>query len=156
MEEDDVESVRPKPKLGSLAQKARGGKLKQARGILFFVGGLTLIVQIGLLVVELNDANVPPLLAVAFHGLFILVGALFIIFGALIYHFPVPITIISLVVYILVSLIDLGLAALTEPARMASGIFWKIFFIVALASSIRTAVAYEKERREQDEYRFGA
>jgi hypothetical protein len=153
-EEIDVDSNRPKSKLGSLAQKARGKKLKEARNILFFIGGLNLVFHIGFLAVELNDPNVPTWLAVVFHGLFILAGALFVAFGALIYLAPVPITIVSLAVYILISLIDLGLAALAEPGRMFAGVFWKIIFIVALASSIRAAVAYEKERRAEEEYGY--
>jgi hypothetical protein len=150
-DEDENDVGRPRPKLGSLAQKARGKKLRQARGILFFIGGLTLIFQVIFLFVDLNE-NVEPLLAIAFHGLFILVGALFIVFGALIYRFPVPITITSLVVYILVTLIDVALAALTDPARMTAGIIWKFIFIAALISSIQSAVAYERERRAEEEY----
>lgn len=150
---EDVEDTRPRPKLGSLAQKARGGKLKQARLILFLIGGLSLLANIAFLVADLNQ-NVNPIIAVAVHGLFILVSVLFIVFGALIYLFPVPITITSLVLYILVSMLDLVLKAMTNPPQMLSGMIWKIIFIVALASSIRAAVAYEKERHAEEEYRY--
>src|SRR5436190_24229151 len=34
------------PRLGSLAQSARSKKLTQARGLLWFIGGLTIIVNI--------------------------------------------------------------------------------------------------------------
>lgn len=151
---EDVEDARPRPKLGSLAQKARGGKLKQARLILFFIGGVSLLANIAFLVADLNK-NVEPIIAIAVHGLFILVSVLFIVFGALIYLFPVPITITSLVLYILVSMLDLVLKALTDPAQTVSGMIWKIIFIVALSSSIRAAVAYEKERRAEEEYCYG-
>jgi hypothetical protein len=153
-EEDEVEEVRPKPKLGSLAQKARGDKLKQARGILLFIGGATIVLQIFFLIAALNQ-NVDAILAIAIHGLFIFVGVLFIMLGLLVYRFPLPITILSLVLYIFVSLIDLGLAAMSgQPGAMGSSLIWKIIFIVALASSIRSAAAYEKERREEQEYTY--
>jgi hypothetical protein len=150
---EDVEDAHPRPKLGSLAQKARGGKLKQARLILFLIGGLSLLANLAFLVADLNQ-NVNPIIAIAVHGLFILVSVLFIVFGALIYLFPVPITITSLVLYILVSMLDLALKAMTAPAQAFSGIIWKIIFIVALSSSIRAAVAYEKERRAEEDYRY--
>lgn len=152
-EENDVDRGRPRPKLGSLAQKARGSKLKQARGILFFIGGLNLVVHLIFLFLELKQ-NIDPLLVFVFHGLFMFVGVVFIVLGVLIYRFPLPVTILSLVLYIFVSLIDLGLAAVFEPARMTWGLIWKIIFIIALASSIKSAVAYEKERRAEEDYAY--
>ncbi|HEY7422642.1 MAG TPA: hypothetical protein VH682_00145 [Gemmataceae bacterium] len=162
------------PKLGSLAQKARGKQLKQARGILFVIGALTVLVNGGLLIATpslvkqeidkeiLKQGGVPQvdplrveevrnemlILNYAIHGLFFSLGVLFLIFGALVYRFPLAMTVTSLVLYLLASLATGVLA----PAALASGAIVRILIIIALAKSIQSAYAYEKERRAQAEY----
>ncbi len=162
------------PKLGSLAQKARGKQLKQARGILFVIGALTVLANGAFLfmtpslvqreidkevIQQGGPQQVDPLLVeqarnemlalnYAINGLFLGLGVLFLIFGALVYRFPLAMTITSLVLYLLATV----LMALLNPASLASGAIWRILFIVALAKSIQSAHAYEKENRLQTEY----
>jgi hypothetical protein len=140
---------------------------------LYLIGSLTFGANLGLLSHHLDDANMVSTLSVVIYGLFGLLGVLFIIFGRLIYLFPLPITITSLVLYLTGASMELALKALTEPAQMATGsirkillvtaicparlsivltvtgVVWKIIFIAAFASSIRTAAAYEEERRDK-------
>jgi hypothetical protein len=166
---DDDEPPR-KPKLGSLAQAARGKKLGEARGILLFIGILTIIAN-GVLLALARDqikkeidkevlkaggpANVDPAqvkqaedqafaLVALVNGVAIGLGVLFVVFGIIVKRFPVPITIISLVLYIGAGL---GFAAL-NPASLAQGLIIKIIIVVALIRSIQAALAYEREERE--------
>jgi predicted RND superfamily exporter protein len=74
---------------------------------------------------------------------FLAVGALFIVFAFIIKQYPVPITIISLVLYLACA----GVMAYLNPATLAAGAVVKIIIIVALAKSIQSARAYEAERR---------
>lgn len=170
--EDDADIVLPK--LGSLAQKARGKKLKQARGILLFLGILTILWngvfffliptlvkgEIDKELVKLGGfRNVDPLavekarsemeiLNYAITSLFFFTGVAFVIFGVLVYRFPLAMTIGGLVLYLLATV---AMAAL-NPALLVSGAIIRIVFIVALAKSIQSAYAYEKERRAEEEY----
>jgi predicted RND superfamily exporter protein len=90
---------------------------------------------------ELEDAAVRAGNLVAAGALAL--GVLFVVFGIIINHFPVPVTVLSLVLYI-------GAAAvfgILEPTTLAQGLVIKIIVIVALAKAIQSAIAYEKERR---------
>ncbi|HTU21786.1 MAG TPA: hypothetical protein VMG10_27355 [Gemmataceae bacterium] len=173
---DENEVAAVGPKLGSLAQKARGKKLKEARGILFVIGGLTILFNgIFLFMVPhfVGDAlnqeiskqggvnRVDPVLVeqartemlalnYTITGLFFGMGILFVVFGALVYRFPLAMTITSLVLYLLATLA----MVLVNPAALASGAIVRIIFIVALAKSIRSAYAYEKELRAENEDAF--
>jgi hypothetical protein len=188
-EEFDVESVRSKPKLGSLAQKARGKKLKQARIVLFLAGVLLLasaVLDLSMFHSEFQKAvdkeilrNGGPAMAqidraalkqaednafaiaCLIDGAFFLAGILFFVLGALVYRFPVPVTIGGLVLFL--SALGAGLVIVSiggEPediARyVASGWLLRLVVIVGLASSIRSAFAYERERRAEEEYSFSA
>jgi hypothetical protein len=173
-EEDVREAISPTPRLGSLAQKARGKNLKQARRILFFIGVLSLLWNGGFLffiphLVEeaINKevaaqggfARVDPVMVeqvrgqllvinYAITGLFFMMGVLFVIFGALVYRFPLAMTITSLVLYLLATVAMVGI----NPTGLASGAIVRIIIIIALAKSIQSAYAYEKERRAEEEY----
>jgi hypothetical protein len=172
-EEDDVEGVCPAPKLGSLAQKARGKKLKEARGILLFIGILTILVNGAVLYFapslvegtiknevarQGGPARVDPvsvqqardrmlMIEYAITGSFFAMGVLFVIFGVLVYRFPLAMTITSLVLYLLATV---AMAAL-NPVGLATGSFIRIIIIVALAKSIHSAYVYERERRAEEE-----
>lgn len=172
-EEDGIETVRPTSKLGSLAQKARGKKLKQARGILLFIGILTVLFNGGLLffvpsMVETTinsevakqggPARVDPvrvqqvraellMLNYGISGTFFAMGVLFVIFGMLVYRFPLTSTITSLVLYLLAT----AAMAVINPIVLATGSIIRIIIIVALAKSIHSAYVYEKERRTEEE-----
>lgn len=72
-----------------------------------------------------------------------LLGLLFFIFGLMVRKYPVPITITSLVLYIISAL----LFALLNPMSIVSGIIIKIIIIVALFRAIKAAYAYEAETK---------
>lgn len=161
------------PGLGSLAQKVRLKQLDRARNILLFVGILTLIVNAAWMFMvpgsvekeldmELAKNNMTRSMAdpawleenekmAVGIGLLIAGGAaalgvLFIIFGLIVKKFPVPVTITSLVLYILATI----LFGVLDPSTLAAGFILKIIFVVALAKAIQAALAYEKEASETE------
>ncbi len=162
-------------RLGSLAQKARGKRLRSARTILFFLVGLTVVLNgIFLFLIpmmvqnelekEIRDAGgynrVDPaeveqirnerlLINYAITGGFFVLGVLFLIFGALVYRYPVAMTVSGLVLYLLATVIML---AVNPVALAGCGVVLRIVFIVALAKSVQTAIAYERERRADEDY----
>lgn len=156
------------PRLGSLAQAARGKQLNQARWTLIFIGALMLIVngaflynspsevkkvldkEIGQQGALANPAHVKEaeqmlqLMAYVIYGGAALLGLLFIVFGLIIKLFPVPVTITSLVLYVLASA---GFAIL-NPASLAQGILIKIIIVIGLFKAIQAAFAYQREKAE--------
>lgn len=159
------------PKLGSLAQDARLKQLNQARAILLFIGILTIVAN-GVLMalarsqvkVEIqkeiakagpganfNQADIQRVedhevsVAYAVGGVAVGLGVLFVIFGFIVKKFPVPITIISLVLYVGAAL---GFGAF-NPESLAQGIIIKILIVVGLAKAIQAAMAYERAKREE-------
>ena len=73
-------------------------------------------------------------------------GGVFIVLGALVHSFPVPITIVAMV---LVVAYVIGLIIL-DPANIGRGIVIKVIVIVALAKAIQAAFAYEREKRKEE------
>jgi hypothetical protein len=149
-----AENLKP---LGSLAQSARGKEIKQAQVILIIIGLLTMAVN-GFLLFNLPNEirqaiqqnQIDPAEVAAFtqavnvigyliYGGALLLGAVFFIFGLIVKQYPVPITITSLVLYILATL---GFGLL-NPASLAQGIIVKILFIVGLFRAVKAARAYE-------------
>jgi hypothetical protein len=182
---DKDEVAAAAPKLGSLAQKARGQKLKQARIIFFIIGVLTILVNLfdiiqirpnfqkavekeiqakgGPGMVQVNHALLQKeednafLLGCVIDGAFIFTGVIFLILGVIIYRFPVPATIIGLVLYLLTFGAGLLImAVIGEPEAIgryvSSGLIVRIFIIIALIASIKSALAYENERRTESEF----
>src|SRR5262249_51365225 len=123
-DEEIDEQERPR-KLGSLAQAARGRKLTALRIILFIVGGLQLAVSISLLATIRDQARrhvdkalrdqgifVPPPFVreqmedqlvrqnVVFHTGLIVLSGIYILFGFIVKLYPLPIAIVSLVLYL--------------------------------------------------------
>ncbi len=144
----------PPQGLGSLAQSARNKKLNLARGILFFVGILTIAVNIWMLFQiqkEVNEARQRGMIIIQSRvNLFyaatyvgIALGVVFTIFGFLVKVFPVPITITSLVLYVAAYL---GFGAL-EPENLWKGAVIKVLIVVGLIQSIQAAIAYQKEEK---------
>lgn len=159
--------------LGSLSQSARKSSLKGARGILIFLGAATMLANLALVIfaesyadsiIENERRNLPPgmvldpaavevaradiIKAVRVSGLgFAAVGVLFLIGAVKIYDYPVPITVISLVLY----LGGNAVTAMFDPAMVAQGFILKIIIIVALGKAISTALAYERERKSSDQ-----
>jgi len=148
--------------LGSLAQSARGNELKQAQRILIVIGLLTLAINAFLLYNLPNEIaqamqqnKIGPDDADRFrqavtasgyvvYGLPALLGVVFVIFGAIVKSFPVPITITSLVLYIIATLTF----GLLNPAVLAQGIIMKVIIVVALFRAIKAAFAYQAHARE--------
>jgi len=158
------------PGLGSLAQAARGKQLNQARGILITIGVLTILLNGFLLINARNEAKQavnaqlqkqgqgfrgdPAEMqkwedqvtrgATVIYGGVIFLGILYVIFGAIIRMFPVPITIISLVLYVGAT----AVFAVLNPENLARGIIIRLIVIVFLAKAIQSAIAFERERRQ--------
>jgi cation transport ATPase len=163
---DDRDEDEERPKLQSLAQAARTNHLKQIRGTLLAIGILTLIFNvIAIFAVpaqirqELakqgplpNAPGMPEaqtilfVVAYMFIAAGIVVGLLFILFGALVHMFPVPITIASLVLYVLVTVVcfftNLGVESIVWTVI-------RVMFIIALAKAVNTALTYQREQRAQ-------
>ncbi len=166
------------PRLGSLAQKARGKQLNQARWILIVIGILTILGNFADLAaarstihnsieqaiakaggrgrVAIDQARIQQIeeqaLQVAYliDGAFVAMGILFVILGALIRRFPVPATVIALVLYILATVANFGILFYYQgegaaPA-MGTAVIIRIVIIAALVKGVQAALAYERER----------
>ena len=67
-------------------------------------------------------------------------GVVFIVLGFLVKSYPVPSTVLGLVLYV-------GAAAVfgyLDPATLGQGIIIKIIIIVALAKSVQAAITYQR------------
>lgn len=138
--------------LGSLAQSTRQADLGQTRGILLFIGIATLLLN-GFMFLnarkEVTDVGVGPAdfdrvlnLVRVIYGAGILLGAFFVTAGILVKKYPVPMTVMSLILYV-------GSAAgfgMLDPSSLAKGAIIKVIIVVALAKSVQTAWAYQRER----------
>ena len=160
------------PKLGSLAQSARVKELNTARNILIAIGILTIIVS-GIQLATVRDqvhkavqadlakqgvVGFPPqvqqfeenavLISYAILGISVALGVLFFVFGLLVKTFPVPITIISLVLYVASALVSVVI----NPALLQFGvaILVRVIIVIALAKAIQSAFVYQKEKRFEE------
>jgi hypothetical protein len=79
-----------------------------------------------------------------FYGLPALLGLLFVVFGLIVKQFPVPITVTSLVLYVLAT-VAFGLLS---PATLLQGIVVKVIFIIGLFRAIKAARAYQDHARQ--------
>jgi hypothetical protein len=153
--------------LGNLAQSARGKQLKNARGIMFFVGALSVAVNLFVFLsadsqvqaeIDKEVAKLGPNMVVdpeklsdlkshavgATHlisGAGMLLGLVFIGCGLLVSGHPVPATITALALY----LGSTAIFGLINPASIASGLFVKIFIALGLFKAVQAAIAYQKE-----------
>src|SRR5262249_30341079 len=149
--------------LGSLAQSARTNQLRSARGILYAVGILTVLVNLVFVVfaksivdsqfetelkelrgrgVMIDQGKLEEIRATAIrstqlvNGIGVLMGAVFIACAVMVYTYPVPTTITSLVLYI-------GAAALfgvIDPTTLARGWIMKVLVIVGLFKAVQAAI----------------
>src|SRR5262249_33196390 len=153
-----------RPRLGSLAQAARGKHLKQIRGILVAIGILTIIANIAIIFVNENQAKEAIQRGVnravveqelrtiqLFNYLMVGVGVLYVMFAFIVHLYPVAVTITALVIYAGLPIVAIISMAQVNPGAVGSGLWIRILIIVALAGSIKTAVEYEKERRQEEE-----
>lgn len=156
--QNGVDRTRP---LGSLAQSARGKELSQAKGILIAVGLMTLAFN-GFMIYNVPNEvaevartnNVQPGqlegftrfvsgFAYAIYGGAAALGFVFIGLGMFVKKYPVPLTILGLVLYIGSAL---GFALL-NPMSLAQGAIIKIFIVIGLIRAVRAALAYRAETR---------
>jgi len=153
----------PRERLGSLAQSARGKHLKQVRGILLAIGILTMVVNIvqfalaetlvqsaidaeirkrgGGVVDPVKKEQIIQAVRVA-AAVLIAVGALYIVFALIVHQYPVPVTVIALVIYVGAAIVF----AVLDPETLAQGLIIKIIIIVALVKAVQTAIVYQRER----------
>jgi hypothetical protein len=155
--------------LGSLAQGARQKQLNVARGILLVIGVLTIAVngffftQIqgqvdqsiqaevqrvqrqGMVVDQAAVAKARESLVrlnTLLTGSALALGVVFVVFGLIVKAFPVPVTVLALVLYV-------GSAAVFGffvPESLWQGIILKVIIVIALIKSVQAAVAYQRER----------
>ncbi len=151
--------------LGSLAQSARLKQLNSARAILVTVGVLTLAanafmfsnaereiddainqgMQPGMVVDQEKRAEIINMVRMIYGGTCVL-GAVFIVLGILVKKFPVPTTVLGLVLY----LGGNAVFALLSPESFTRGIVLivKIVIAIALVKAMQAAFAYQKELNE--------
>lgn len=155
--------------VGSLTQSARKETLGSVRGILYFIGILSLamnafmfmnaekevekalnaeiqkIVQPGMVldpqVIAEAKATMLQMVRLIYGG-GVALGGCFVVLGALIYKKPVPIVIAALVLYIGGN----AVFGFIDPTSLVRGIIIKVIIVVSLVKAIGTASAYEKER----------
>ncbi|MFO0969699.1 MAG: hypothetical protein U0793_29420 [Gemmataceae bacterium] len=151
--------------LGSLAQSARSKELNTARSCLIAVGVITIVANLiqlltlqsqidehlrkgGLVIIDRAAFDRTLMLIRLVLIGFMALGGVFIVLGALVKSFPVPMTITGLVLYIVASVV--GFVIDPESIKqMGIWVFIKIAIVVALAKAVQAAFAYEKEKREE-------
>lgn len=160
--------------LESLAQAARLKKLRTARGLLLFIGILTVAVnafmftqiekqideeidkeiakvrQQGMIVDQAKVEEVRSMavrIARVIEGAAIALGVVFVFLGIMVYRYPVPVTVTALILYIGAT----AVFGLLDPATLASGLIIKIIIVIALIHSLQTAVAYQQESQAAGE-----
>jgi len=154
--------------LGSLAQEVRKKSLGQAKGIMIFIGVITLgaNVFVGAMseslvrteidkevkiiqnsgqevdmeyVEEIVSASTRQLQLIS--ALFTALGVAFIVMGFAIYKAPVGITIAALILY----LGGQAITAFLDPTMIIRGVLIKIIIVVLLVKSVSAAIAYQNE-----------
>ena len=154
-------------RLGNLAQAARGKELKNARGIMLFVGIVSILAngyfftaaasnvqeeidkELGKLgptfvvdpvkLAQVKSQAVRTTRLIAFGGM--LLGGVFVACGLLVERHPVPITVTALTLY----LGGNAVFGMLNPASLGAGWFMKIFIVIALFKAVQAAFAYQKE-----------
>lgn len=155
-------------RLGGLAQAARGKELKNARGIMLFIGIASMLVngyfftaaasnvqeeidkelrklgpnfvvdQAKLAAVKSQAVRTTQLIAAGGT----ILGAIFVACGVMVEKHPVPITVTALALY----LGGNAIFALVNPASLGAGLIMKVFIVIALFKAVQAAIAYQKEQ----------
>ncbi len=148
--------------LGSLAQSARLKQLNTARwvlivlGILMILGNGALIAiarqqltnevqKKGMVIVNQEEFERSLMIFRLILAVPLVLGIVFIVLGLMVKAYPVPITILALVLYVAS---NLGFALL-NPEGLLQGIILKVIVVVALAKAIQAALAYQSEMSER-------
>ena len=168
---DQVDVMPQLSSLTSLSQSARMKQLKSARMILIFVGVVTVALngflfvqaeamvdneirnlQIQGIVIEgdvnqIRDQTVKMTRLI--HGGTVALGVVFILLGVAVKSFPVPATVLGLVLY----LGSIAVFAVINPASLLQGLFlpcdMKIIFIYCLFKAVHSAIGYQRYEQEQ-------
>ena len=155
------------PSLGSLAKSVHVKQLKVARTILIIVGIVVMLVN-ALRIANTNteveqelQAQIKVLhnqgmqedsstvadfraratrICYLIYGSFIVLGIVYMVLGLLVRAFPVPATVLGLVLYIG----STAILGFLNPLTLVNGWIWKILIIAGLAKSIQAAVAYSR------------
>lgn len=155
--------------LGSLAQAARAKQIKQARNLMFVVGAFMLVIYGAQFMNVRNEAaqvvqkeiqavrakgmaEAPAavekerhritLFCQIFYGSAVVLGVVFLLLGVFAQAYPVPATVLALVLYIGRSAI---FGYINHEYLLRGGIF-QIIVIVALLKSVQAAIAYQKNK----------
>jgi hypothetical protein len=151
--------------LSSLAQSARAKQIKTARGILFFIGVITIVFNIIMMFVirgqiddevrklGFNPAAPPPEIQAQVRSLvvinyaicigFALLGVVYLVLGFLTPRYPVMCTVTGLVLYIVGYLVS----GMIDPRQLAAGIIIKVIIVVFLFKAVQAALAAEREKQ---------
>jgi hypothetical protein len=78
-------------------------------------------------------------------GASVLIGVIFVACAVLIQTYPVPATVLSLVLYIGANLVFAAIAP--ESLGFGFGLIIKILIVVALVKAVQAAIAYQKEQK---------
>jgi hypothetical protein len=162
-------SLSEQASLGSLSQAARHKQLNTARGILIGVGILTFLVNLAFFTtiesqvdeviknqvdalhkkgLQEDPASVAAFrskvirIAQLLQGGAVALGVVFIILGCMVKKYPVPSTVIGMVLYIGSN----ALFGYLDPETLAKGLIIKIIIVFVLAKSIQAAIAYQREQ----------
>ncbi len=156
------------PGLGSLAQAARGKQLNQARNILLVVGVLTIAANAVFLAMtrsqvraalgqevqkvqgrgmtvdqeklaQLEESAVRA--SYLIQGAMLALGVVFVVLGLAVKRYPVPATVLGLVLYVGAGVI----AGLLNPEILLQGIIIKILIVAGLIKAVQSAVVYQRE-----------
>jgi hypothetical protein len=73
-------------------------------------------------------------------GVFLAVGVAYVVFGVLVFRWPVPITILALALYV----ISLAVIGLTDPQQLTSYPAIKVIIVVGLWRAFAAARSYER------------
>lgn len=136
--------------LGDLAQSSRRNELGGAKGALIVVGVLTMAIN-GFMfgnaeneVRELNLLNPGEVVTAVkmIYGSAFLLGLALCLCGLFVRKWPVPMTLCGLILYLL----GTAAFALLDPMSLLQGVIVKIFIVILLVKSVKTAFAYQQDR----------
>jgi len=175
---DDDDAARgfpPRKKLGSLAQAARAKHLKTLRIVLVLVGLLYVGFSIFMLATLKEQVNRiiqaevakggagfrPDPVAVREAEEYLIrintlmqagqlaLGVLYLVFAFLVGAYPLPIAIISLVLFVAANAIFIVI----EPSNIYRGLILKAIVLIAMVKALQAALAYQKERAAESRWR---
>jgi hypothetical protein len=143
--------------LGSLAQSARTKQINQARILMYVIGILNLLGGAGLFFLANALANNPPnnaqqlgpevaTVARVAGAITIGIGVVFLILGALTKKYPVPTTVLGLIIYGTSFAINLANSG-GQPQAFA-GMIIPVIIIIALIRSVQAAIVYQREKNQ--------